>query len=83
MTLNVDESPSPPPCRTRAGTGIVLGKAAIKIDRPSDIGSIGVLAGTAENIDEVFHRPVYCCTGHRLIVLEADLGIAFMRLIRR
>ena len=83
MALGIDENPRPPPCRTRACTGIVRGKTAIKIDRPSDIGPVGVLAGTAENIDEVFHQSAYSCTGHALLNLEADLGIAFMRLVRR
>lgn len=59
------------------------GKMTIKIDRPSDMGPIGVLVGTAENIDEAFHRAGYGCTDPGLTALDVDRGIAFIRFVRR
>jgi len=58
MSLYIEQSPKPPTCRSRAFTGIVLGETPIKIDRPSDIGLVGVLARTAKNIDKAFHLAV-------------------------
>jgi hypothetical protein len=76
ISLNIEQSPRPPPCRTRAFTGIVIGKAPVEIVRPSDIGPVDGLAGTAENIDEAFDRAVVGYADRGLIAFDHGLGIA-------
>src|SRR6267142_2782649 len=74
IALDIDESPGSPARRTCARAGIVLGKTPVEIERPSDIGPVRVLAGTAENIHEAFHRAVFAGADRGLNAWHRSIG---------